>query len=94
MATGDGAGFCVVVAANAAPESAAEYSYQLYYIKNARAFNEGKITDFNEVGVRVIDDYTLEVALDNPTHSFSISAHSPHSTRSIARRSKSIRIGR
>jgi oligopeptide transport system substrate-binding protein len=52
------------------PESAAEYSYQLYYIKNARAFNEGKITNFNEVGVRVIDDYTLEVALDNPTPFF------------------------
>jgi oligopeptide transport system substrate-binding protein len=52
------------------PASAAEYSYQLYYIKNARPFNEGKISDFNEVGVRVLDDYTLEVTLDNPTPFF------------------------
>jgi len=52
------------------PESAAEYGYQLYYIKNAREFNEGKIKDFNEVGVRVLDDYTIEVTLNNPTPFF------------------------
>ncbi len=52
------------------PESAAEYSYQLYYIRNARPYNEGKIKDFSEVGVRVVDDHTLEVTLDNPTPFF------------------------
>jgi oligopeptide transport system substrate-binding protein len=52
------------------PESAAEYAYQLYYITNAKAFNEGAIKDFSQVGVRVIDDYTLSVTLENPTPFF------------------------
>ena len=52
------------------PETAAEYSYQLHYIHGARDFNEGKLKDFAQVGVRVIDDYTLEVTLDNPTPFF------------------------
>ncbi len=52
------------------PETAAEYAYQLHYIRNARDFNEGKIKDFAEVGVRVIDDFTYEVTLDNPTPFF------------------------
>jgi oligopeptide transport system substrate-binding protein len=52
------------------PENAGEYSYQLYYIRGAKAFNEGKIKDFNEVGVRVPDDYTIEITLENPTPFF------------------------
>lgn len=52
------------------PENAAEYAYQLHYIRGARAFNEGKTKDFATVGVRVPDDYTLEVELENPTPFF------------------------
>ena len=52
------------------PGLAAEYAYLLHCIKNAQAFNEGKIADFSEVGVRVIDDYTLEIALEHPTPYF------------------------
>ena len=52
------------------PEMAAEYAYQLYYVRNAKTFNEGKITDFNEVGVRALDPFTLQVTLDNPTPFF------------------------
>jgi len=52
------------------PASAAEYAYQLHYIRNARPYNEGKLTDFSQVGIRVIDDYTLEVTLENPTPFF------------------------
>lgn len=52
------------------PESAAEYGYQLHYIRGARAFNEGKTKDFATVGVRVPDDFTLEVELENPTPFF------------------------
>ncbi|MDO8137065.1 MAG: peptide ABC transporter substrate-binding protein [Candidatus Brocadiales bacterium] len=52
------------------PETAADYAYQLYYIKNARAFNEGKIEDFSQVGVCALDDYTLEVELERPTAFF------------------------
>lgn len=49
---------------------AAPYAYQLYYLKNAQAYNEGKITDFSQVGVKATDDYTLEVELDAPTPYF------------------------
>jgi oligopeptide transport system substrate-binding protein len=52
------------------PENTAEYAYQLHYIRGARAFNEGKETNFAEVGIRAIDDHTLEVTLENPTPFF------------------------
>ncbi|WHX47680.1 peptide ABC transporter substrate-binding protein [Paenibacillus woosongensis] len=51
-------------------QPAAPYAYQLYYLKNAQAYNEGKITDFSQVGVKATDDYTLEVELDAPTPYF------------------------
>ena len=46
------------------------YAYQLYYIKNAEAYNMGEIKDANEVGVKAKDDHTLEVTLENPTPYF------------------------
>ena len=52
------------------PETAASYNYQLFYLKNAQPFAEGKITDFSEVGVKALDDQTLEVTLENPTPFF------------------------
>jgi oligopeptide transport system substrate-binding protein len=52
------------------PETGAEYAYQLHYLRNAKDFNEGKIKDFNEVGLRVINPATLEVTLENPTPFF------------------------
>ncbi|MCM3040479.1 peptide ABC transporter substrate-binding protein [Paenibacillus motobuensis] len=51
-------------------QPAAPYAYQLYYIKNAEEFNNGTIKDFNEVGLKATDDYTLEVELVNPTPYF------------------------
>ncbi|MBW4080094.1 peptide ABC transporter substrate-binding protein [Paenibacillus sp. S150] len=51
-------------------EQAAPYAYQLYYIKGAEDFNTGKITDFSQVGIKVIDEKTLEVTLVNPTPYF------------------------
>lgn len=42
----------------------------MFYIKGAKEFNEGKITDFSQVGVKVVDDKTLEVTLTNPTPYF------------------------
>lgn len=53
-----------------APETASEYAYQLYYVRGAKDFNEGKNKDFSQVGLRVIDDRTFEVSLDNPTPFF------------------------
>ncbi|MHC4197949.1 MAG: peptide ABC transporter substrate-binding protein [Planctomycetota bacterium] len=52
------------------PMTAADYAYQLYYIRNGRAFNEGTLTDFSKVGVHAIDDHTLEVRLESPTAFF------------------------
>jgi oligopeptide transport system substrate-binding protein len=48
------------------PDSAAQYSYIMYSIKNAQNYNEGKITDFSQVGIKKIDDYTLKVELNEP----------------------------
>ncbi|OPZ63533.1 MAG: Oligopeptide-binding protein OppA precursor [Firmicutes bacterium ADurb.Bin506] len=52
------------------PETASEYAYQLYYLKNGQAFNEGTITDENLVGVKALDQYTLQVTLEAPTPFF------------------------
>ncbi len=46
------------------------YAYQLYYIKGAEAFNTGETTDFSTVGVKAVDENTLEVTLANPTPYF------------------------
>ena len=35
--------------------------YMLFPIKNARQYYEGDISDFNEVGVKALDDRTLQV---------------------------------
>jgi oligopeptide transport system substrate-binding protein len=52
------------------PETAAEYAYVMYHIKNAQAFNEGKIKDFSLVGVHALDGQTLRVELEDPTPYF------------------------
>jgi oligopeptide transport system substrate-binding protein len=52
------------------PETASEYAYQLYYVRGAKDFNEGKNKDFSSVGARAPDPYTIEVALENPTPFF------------------------
>ena len=52
------------------PETASEYASQMYYIRNAKGLNEGKIKDPAQLGVRALDDWTLEVQLENPTPYF------------------------
>jgi oligopeptide transport system substrate-binding protein len=52
------------------PGLGSEYSYMLHCIEGARDYNEGKITDFAQVGVKALDDHTLEVRLNNPTPYF------------------------
>lgn len=49
------------------PALASDYSYMLYPIKNAEAFNTGKVTDFADVGVKALDEHTLLVELERPT---------------------------
>lgn len=52
------------------PMTAAEYAYQLYYIKNGEKFNKGQIKDPKQLGVKATDKLTLEVELENPTPFF------------------------
>lgn len=48
------------------PEVASDYAYFLYFIKNAEKYFNGEVT-WDEVGVKVVDDYTLEVTMEQPT---------------------------
>ncbi len=48
------------------PATAAEYAGQLYYLKNAEAFNTGKIQDPSRVGVHALDPFTVQVELNHP----------------------------
>ena len=47
------------------PETASEYGYIMYDIKNAEAVNTGK-KKVDELGIKAVDDYTLEVELEKP----------------------------
>lgn len=48
------------------PETAAEYAYFAYILENGTEYNAGKATA-DEVGVKALDDHTLEVKLASPT---------------------------
>jgi len=52
------------------PEITSKYAYQLYYIKNGEEYNKGKITDFELVGVKSLDDKTIRIELNAPTNYF------------------------
>lgn len=51
------------------PKLASPYSFLMYYIKNAEDYFNGKTT-VDKVGIKVVDDYTLEVTLKTPTSFF------------------------
>ncbi len=42
------------------------YAFYGYWLVNGEAFNKGEITDRDQVGVKALDDYTLEITLVNP----------------------------
>ncbi len=46
-------------------ETAADYAYYIYFIKNGEKINSGE-ADINTLGVKAINDKTLEVTLENP----------------------------
>ncbi len=52
------------------PETASEYAYLLYHIKNAKPFNEGTLGDFEKVGIKAVDAATFQVELDAPVPYF------------------------
>jgi oligopeptide transport system substrate-binding protein len=51
------------------PEFASENAYMLFPLKNAQAYNEKKAAA-DQVGVKALDDRTLEVILEKPTAYF------------------------
>lgn len=52
------------------PDMGNQYSYMLYPVENAEAFNKREITDFAQVGVKASDALTLVVTLTEPTPYF------------------------
>ncbi len=52
------------------PTLGADGAYMLHVVRNAEAFNKGTLKDFNQVGFRAVDDWTLEISLTNPTPYF------------------------
>ncbi|WP_141497427.1 peptide ABC transporter substrate-binding protein [Bacillus pseudomycoides] len=49
--------------------TASEYAFIAYYIKNAEAINKGE-ADISTLGAKAVDDYTLEVELEKPVPYF------------------------
>lgn len=52
------------------PKTAAQYAYFLYDIVNAFEFATGQVKDADKLGVKAIDDQTLEVRLKRPAAYF------------------------
>lgn len=51
------------------PKTASGSAYKYYPIKNARAYYQGK-AKAEDLGIKIVDDKTLEVTLENPTPYF------------------------
>jgi oligopeptide transport system substrate-binding protein len=49
---------------------ASEYAYMHFVVANAEAYNQGKITDFSQVGYKALDDHTFQITLTEPTPYF------------------------
>ena len=52
------------------PRLASPYASMLYLLKNGQAYNEEKIRDFSQVGVKAPDDHTLVCTLEIPAAYF------------------------
>ncbi|MGE5702306.1 MAG: peptide ABC transporter substrate-binding protein [Clostridia bacterium] len=51
------------------PKNGSEYAYMLYHLKNGEKVFKGELP-MDQLGVKVVDDKTLEVKLENPTPFF------------------------
>ncbi len=51
------------------PKTASEYAFLLHLVKNGRAVSEGK-APLADLGVKAVDEHTLEVTLERPTEYF------------------------
>jgi len=52
------------------PALSAPYAYMHYCIKNAEAYNQGELSDFSQVGLKALDEKTLQITLKAPTPYF------------------------
>ncbi len=52
------------------PAAAHDYAYMQYPLKNAEAYNSKKIADFSQVGIKALDDKTVQYTLGQPTPYF------------------------
>lgn len=65
------------------PATGSEYSFLLFPIKNAQAVADGKEKDLSKLGIKALDDKTLQVTLEGPapyflgmiTHSIALPVH-------------------
>ena len=48
------------------PDFAGPYAEMLYFLEGAEAFNKGETTDFSQVGVKAVDNFTLQLKLREP----------------------------
>lgn len=55
---------------NLAPHLQAPYAHTLFILKNAEAFNKGELDDAAQVGVKALDDHTVEFTLENAASYF------------------------
>lgn len=52
------------------PALGCPYATQFFVLKNAQAFHSKEATDFAEVGIKVLDEHTLELTLEQPIPHF------------------------
>jgi ABC-type oligopeptide transport system substrate-binding subunit/serine/threonine protein kinase len=52
------------------PDTGAGYAWVMYPIRGAEAYNTGETSDPSTVGVRAVDNYTLEITLERPASYF------------------------
>ena len=48
------------------PASGNIYAFLYYVIKNGRAFNQGELTEVEQVGIRAVDTHTFEIETEGP----------------------------
>ena len=46
------------------PSTAADYAYFLFDIKNAKKYNSGSLKQFSDVGIIILDKYTIKIVLE------------------------------
>ncbi|MBV7434977.1 peptide ABC transporter substrate-binding protein [Cardiobacteriaceae bacterium TAE3-ERU3] len=52
------------------PATGSTYAFVLFPVKNAEAIANGEIKDLDQLGIKALDDHTLQVELENPTPYF------------------------